>query len=334
MEENKKQLKQLVFNAPKAELHVHLEGSISLNFWEKHFPDLHQEILFFHYTKRKSLPIFLECMEKIHKSLNTPHLYYLACLDLLDQLIYENIKYVEITWAPGGAYEFHDIEPTEVFGAIQMALNAKKEFIDARILVDIIRNQNISIAKKMIDWISSENPKEVVGINFGGDEEKYKVDKFLCIFSQAKELGLGITIHAGESANEKEFIKSVRQVKPNRIGHATSLVSKHLIDQIVSTNYHIEACPTSNYILGYLSNQATHPSLLNLYINSSINTDDRTFFAPSLTEELLELLSNKILSIHDVATMQRNAVNSAFAKQDLRFLSEVNIFWSRFDGCS
>jgi len=304
MQENKKQLQQLVFNAPKAELHIHLEGSISLNFWRKYFPELYQEILSFHSTKKKSLPIFLECMEKIHKSLNTAKLYYLACLDLLDQLILENIKYVEITWAPGGIYEFHQVEPAEVFLEIQRALNERKEFIEAKILVDIIRNQNLSIAQKIIDWISLKSPKEVVGINFGGDEERYKVDKFLFIFSQAKKLGLGVTIHAGESVGEKELIESVQKVKPDRIGHATSLSSKDFIHQVINGNYHIEACPTSNYVLGYLSHKAMHPSLLNLDISSSINTDDRTFFTPTLTEELVELLNNNILSIHDVAVMQ------------------------------
>lgn len=330
MQKNKKQLQQLIFNAPKAELHIHLEGSISLNFWKKHFPKLYCEILSFHSMKKKSLPIFLECMEKIHKSLSTANLYYLACLDLLEQLILENIKYVEITWGPGGIYEFHHVKPEEVFREILRALNEKKELIEAKILVDIIRNQNLSIAQKMIDWIRLESPKEIVGINFGGDEEKYKVDKFLSIFSQAKKLGLGITIHAGESVDEKEFIESIQKVKPNRIGHATSLSSKDFIDQIVNGNYHIEACPTSNYILGYLSNKAKHPSLLNLDISSSINTDDRTFFMPTLTEELLELLNNNIISIRNVAIMQRNAVKNAFVKKDSKFLSEIDFFWSKF----
>ena len=319
-------------SAPKAELHVHLEGSGSLRYWENNFPELFKEIKNFLTLEKKSLPIFLQCMEKIHRALRTPEHYYDICVDFLDQAIKENIRYVEITWAPGGIWEFHKISPELAFQAISRAIYEKRYFIEARVLIDIIRNQPLCVADMIINWLKSYMPKEVVGINFGGDEGKYTVDPFIPIFSEAKSIGLGVSIHAGESIKEEKLMEAVRLVNPDRIGHATSLRSKNNIEEIVRKNIHIEASPKSNQALGYIENISDHPIIRHKHINASLNTDDRTFFSKSLTEEIENLLSINALDIYDVARFQIHAANSSFAKDNPLGLQKVINYWSNFNG--
>lgn len=317
------------YNAPKIELHLHLEGSLSDCFWKRHDLQVHNAILKFKQNSNKSLGVFLECMELIHRSLNTAESYYHAMCDLLDQLILENVKYVEITWAPGGIFEFHGVEPKNVFNAIKQAIADRKDLIDAKILVDIIRNQTLDIAQTILDWLANEKPAEVVGINFGGDEERFRVDPFLKIFQQAKALNLKISIHAGESVDESLMVDAIRKVKPNRIGHGTALKSKSIKQEIIECGIHIEACPSSNLCLGYLTSLDEHHGLVDDTLSVSINTDDRTFFSASITDEICSLENEGITNLKKIAHMQCEATKHAFSTTS-PFLAQVQNFWRQY----
>ncbi len=178
-----------LFDAPKIELHVHLEVSLSLSFWEKRDKNFTDELRFFQNSSKRSLPSFLSVFEKIHRALRTLDDHYEASIDLLDQLIGENIQYAEITWATVGILEFHQIEPSPVFQAIKRAIREKSDQIDAKILVDIIRNQPIELASRIANWLIQEKPKEVVGINFGGEEERFKITPFVELLQNLKRYG-------------------------------------------------------------------------------------------------------------------------------------------------
>ncbi len=320
-------IKQLLYSAPKAELHVHLEGSLSLDFWRQYDLKVFNAIQDFNRAANKSLGLFVDCMELIHRSLDSAQAYYLAIKNLLAQLIAENVKYVEITWAPSGIYEFHGVLPAEVFVGIKRAIDEVSPVIDCRILVDVIRSRPVAVASMLLDWLGTQRPAEVVGINFGGDEVRVTVDKFLDVFKYARSLGLGITIHAGEAVSEDVTIDAIRKVRPDRIGHGTSLVSQAVRTEIMQLALHVEACPTSNFVLGYLPSPEAHPVLCDGKISVSINTDDRTFFSNSLTDELNVLYTSNKISLDNIAVMQINAIDNAFAAVKTQLMHSVRGFW-------
>ena len=322
-------VRQFIFKAPKIELHIHLEGSLSLHYWRHRFPSIHKEICRFNSISYRNLPLFLEYMEKIHKALSTPFHYYSACLDVLDQLIAENIKYAEITWAPGGIWEFHKVEPSIVFKGIKLALEERRHLVDAKILVDLIRDQPSSINQMIVNWLKQCKCLEIVGINVGGNEEKSVVDNIMPVIEQVRDLELGISIHSGESTCEKVIIHTLDQIHPHRIGHGTTLKTNKGFDRIIDQKIHVEACPTSNYSLGYIRNKADHPVFLNNKISGSINTDDRTFFSKTLTDEIVDLIENQIITVNQIAKMQIQATIHSFEKRRLGGLNIISDYWSK-----
>jgi len=315
-----------LLDAPKIELHIHLEGSLSLSFWKNHDQEVLEELFSFQNSLKKSLPSFLSVFEKIHRALRTPDDYYKASIDLLDQLIAENVRYAEITWAPGGILEFHSVKPSAVFQAIQQAIHERKEQIDAKILVDVIRNQPLKLAFEVANWLVREKPSEVVGINFGGDEERFKITPFVELLKNLKSHGYKLTIHAGESVAEKELLNSVEQVSPNRIGHGTSLQTKEAILKLLERGISVEACPSSNECLGYLNKREKHPIFQFPEIRASVNTDDRSFFSKTLTEEIKELVFRGI-SFEKIARMQLQAVEDCFSRNKSDHLCYISKFW-------
>ena len=170
----------------------------------------------------------------------------------------------------------------------------------------------------------------MVGINFGGDEARCKAGSLLPIFNQEKDLGLGITIHAGESVNAHGRMEAIYKVKPNRVSHATAFASSACNEEIMQAGLHIEAYPTSNYILGYLSKQEIHPAICDLRLQCSIHTDYRTFFAKNLTEELFLFVGNQRLDLKDIASLQKNAINDAFTHISSLFIDMVTACWSQY----
>lgn len=314
-----------LFNAPKIELHLHLEGSLSLPFWEKRNKNLMEEISSFQNHPVRSLPNFLSIFEKIHRTLKSPEDYYEATIDLIDQLCKENILYAEITWAPGGILEFHAVEPPSVFQSIRKAIREKRDQIDIKILVDIIRNQPVELALQIANWLIQEKPREVVGINFGGDEERFKIAPFTRIFQNLKEHGYKLTIHAGESVNEEELMSSIEQVLPHRIGHGTSLRTQTAVDWLIQQNISVEACPFSNESLKYLNRCEQHPIFYFHDLRASLNTDDRSFFSYTLTDEMERLLQRGI-SIKKIAKMQLQAVDDCFSQKKVICLIKSGTF--------
>lgn len=326
---NSKSLESYIYSAPKIELHIHLEGSLTPSFWKKHNPQIHELIENFRASGIQSPINFFQCFEKIHKALYSPYHYYLATLNFLDQLIRERILYVEFTWAPGAIWEFHKIEPDKAFEAIQMAIEERRAFIQARVLIDIIRNQPISIAHLICSWLSKKKSSFIVGINSGGIESSDDLIPFHGLFQQLKAYGYKLTLHLGETIGEAELLELARLMKPDRIGHATCLRTNRGAIQLIDSKIHIEACPSSNQKLGYLQRNQKHPVFVFPRLKASLNTDDRSFFCSTLSGEILTLMRQGDLNLKQLAKMQVQAVKDRFETAFSLKIRQIQTFWLR-----
>lgn len=313
--------------APKAELHVHLEGSGSDAFWERQDPLIARMVRRFREHGEPDLDALLACMRAIHQSLSTPADYERLCADVLDRLIADGVRYAELTWAPGGLLEFHGVPPAPAYRAIERSLLGRRSEIDARLLVDLIRNQPLALAEEVVMWLRHDHPAFVVGVNVGGDEQRFPVQRLAPALVAARELRLGLSIHAGECVAEDVALDAIRAVRPDRVGHATSIASPKGIDVLVAASVHVEACPSSNTALGYLQDYTDHPILRFGRLRGSLNTDDRSFFRPSLTD-LLAMMLDAGIPLARLASLQRQAAHDAFAAAPCPALGEVDRYWS------
>lgn len=315
---------------PKAELHVHLEGSLSDQFWSSYDISVLESIRDFRSSQDRSLPRFLVCMEKIHRSLNTPEAYAEAFADLVESLIQDNVAYAEITWAPGAMLEFHKTNPADSYARIAEVMLQSERQIQTELLVDLIRNQSLDISAEVVSWLESDRPHRVVGVNIGGDEARYPITPMVTLLDRVRGLDLGISIHAGESTDEKQLLSAISAARPQRVGHAVKLESDYGLDEVLRSNVHIEACPSSNVSLGYLKTSCEHPLLLRHELRGSINTDDRSFFSSTLSKEIASLCEQGCISLADAARFQLFAVEDAFGPVGPGKLAEISNVWSRF----
>jgi adenosine deaminase len=315
---------------PKAELHVHLEGSLSDQFWSSYDTSVLESIGDFRSSQDRSLPRFLVCMEKIHRSLNSPEIYAEAFADLVKSLIQDNVAYAEITWAPGAMLEFHKTNPADVYACIAEVMLQSERQIQTELLIDLIRNQALDISAEVVSWLESDRPNRVVGVNIGGNEARFPIAPMVTLLDRARELGLGVSIHAGESTDEEQLLSAISAARPERVGHAVKLQSDYGLGEVLRSNVHIEACPSSNVSLGYLKNSCDHPLLVRPELRGSINTDDRSFFSSTLSEEIASLCEQGCISLADAARFQLFAVEDAFGPVGPGKLAEISNSWSRF----
>lgn len=323
-------VRQLCQELPKAELHVHLEGSLSDQFWRNYDSSVLKSIGDFRASQVRSLPSFLVCMEKIHHALSTPESYGAAFADLIESLIRDNIAYAEITWAPGPMLEFHKTSPENVYACIADVMAQRSGEIQTELLVDLIRNQSLETSAEVMFWLESDRPNRVVGVNIGGDEARFPVKPMVTLLDRARRLELGVSIHAGESTDEEQLLSAIAVARPDRVGHAATLRSADGLTAVLRSNVHIEACPSSNVELGYLKNACDHALLSRHELRGSINTDDRSFFSPTLSGEIASLCEQGCISLADVARFQLFAVEDAFGPVGPGKLAAVSTAWRRF----
>lgn len=188
-------LQEFLHSLPKAELHLHLEGSVQPETLREIDPSLSLDAISanLHYT---GFAGFLKAYVWVAKKLNTPHAYALATRRLLESLQQQNVTYAEITLSAGVIlWKQEQIEP------ILEAVTAEaKRFDKVQVgwILDAIRQFGVDEAARVFAIAKECRSVGVVGIGIGGDEERGPASWFEQLYRRAKIAGLGLTCHAGE----------------------------------------------------------------------------------------------------------------------------------------
>lgn len=164
----------------------------------------------------------------------------------------------------------------------------------------------------------------IQGVGLGGREDHVDPAEFADFFNLARDWGLCTTAHAGEFSGSDYIERTLTYLKPQRLGHALSLVdSPELMDQIRAEGIHIESCPGSNLRTGAARSLSTHPllKLLTQGISCSVNTDDPLLFSNSLADEFIQLLLHTPLTASQACFLLHQARERCFAYKYLYPLS-------------
>lgn len=181
------------------------------------------------------------------------------------------------------------------------------------------QTENAAIIKKAIKYKN----RGVVGIDLAGPiqinnhSKTFKAKQISHLVKEAKNAGLGVTIHTGEATNVDEMWEVIEELSPDRIGHGIACVNdprlmKHLCD------YHIvlETCPTSNLHTKLIKNfdhmRTIYTTLKENHVPFTINTDGPEMQRISLRGEYELLLINDILEKEDLLNANEVASKSSF----------------------
>ena len=320
---------------PKIELHCHLDGSIrpstivemASKDAEITLPttDL-DELIKEHLRvpeKCESLGEYLTRFELPGKILQTKEGLSRAVYELMEDAESENIKYIEIRFAPN-FHVFRGLTLAEIVeGAIEGLDRGEQELggIRGGLLLCSMRHLGSTEGKEIAEVGAKYLGKGVVGMDLAGGETPFPPELHRETFDLARELGHRITIHAGETGIGENVLKSVELLHAERIGHGIFCKGHPPSLQYCKDNdILLEVCPTSNLHTKAFPDYASHP-IKYLYqqgIKLNLSTDNRTVSGINLTHEYQMMVDNCGFTKEHFKKMYIDSVNASFATQDLK----------------
>ncbi|HGD1770531.1 TPA: adenosine deaminase [Streptococcus agalactiae] len=308
----------------KAELHCHLDGSLSLpairklaNMADIILPSSDKELRKYVIApaQTESLVDYLKTFEFIRPLLQTKEALRFAAYDVARQAALENVIYIEIRFAPELSMDKGLTASDTVLAVLEGLADAQKEFnIVARALVCGMRQSSHKTTKDIIKHIVDLAPKGLVGFDFEGDEFSYPTDSLVDLIQEVKRSGYPMTLHAGECGCAKHIADSLN-LGIKRMGHVTALTGQRdLIKRFVEEDAVAEMCLTSNLQTKAASSIQSFPyqELYDAGGKITINTDNRTVSDTNLTKEYSLFVTYFGTKIEDFLVFNQNAVKASF----------------------
>jgi aminodeoxyfutalosine deaminase len=268
---------------PKAELHLHLEGSVEpetlheldANTSVEEFRALYQYADF---------DAFLKAFGAIGKRLRTPEDYGLITRRLLDRLAAQNVRYAEIILA-AGVVLWKGQEFAPIFEAVREA--AEESPVEVRWIFDAVRQFGPEQGMQIARWAAERVDRGVVALGIGGSEERGPAEWFTETYAFARSAGLRLLAHAGESTGP-ESVWAALQLGAERIGHGIAAVrDAALMRHLREHDIPLEICITSNLVTGVVKRIEEHPvrRIYDAGVPIVISTDDPAMFGCTLVGE-------------------------------------------------
>lgn len=299
---------------PKVELHMHLDGSIPLEYVKEKYNLTDNEIeeKMVASKKCKNLNDYLTCFDFPISIMQTKQELREITIELLKELKLQNVVYVEIRFAP----QFHTSKGLTQEEVVATVIDAKNSVdIKSNIILCVMRGKdNMKANYETVDIAKKYLGKGVCALDLAGAEALYKTENYKEIFEYAKKNNIPFTIHAGE-ADGVASINSALSFGARRIGHGVRAIEDDgLIQKLKEENIVLEVCPTSNIQTCICDSYSTHPieKLLNLGVVITVNTDNMTVSNTTLANEYINLVENTNISYDNLVKMNINALNAAF----------------------
>ena len=311
---------------PKAELHVHLEGTAP--------PDLIRRL-----AERNGLPVPEGLFDGPHRFAYTDFLDFLRAYDRAASVIrtaddyrdvvYEYLAgcardgavYVELTASPDHAALVGLNDEEHMDGIARGIDDARREFgIEGRVLISCVRNFGVEQALRVARYAAQRPHPYVVGFSMAGDEENFPAGDYAEAFAIAAEAGLGCTVHAGEWAGA-DSVRAGLTLPVTRIGHGVRAIEDPaLVEELAARAIVLECCPTSNVVLGAFPSYEEHPlpRLAAAGVKVTLGSDDPPYFGASIGGEY-EICAERFgFDDETLRAITRTAIEAAFCDETLK----------------
>jgi adenosine deaminase len=311
---------------PKAELHVHLEGTAT--------PDLVRRI-----AERNGLEVpegvfaapdrfawrdfldFLNTYNMVCSVIRSGEDYRDITYEYLASCARDGAIYVELT-ASIDHSRIAGIGDAEHWEGIAAGIDdARRDHgIEARILSVAVRNYGVERAVEIAELTAARPHPYVVGFSLAGDEAGYPPEPFVEAYRVAEKAGLGCTVHAGEWAGAAS-VRGALELPVTRISHGVRAIEDPaLVAELARRQITLEVCPTSNVVLGVFPTYEAHPFpvLREAGIPLTLGSDDPPYFGASVGGEYAVARDHFGLDDAELVAITRTAVEASFAEPELR----------------
>jgi len=328
---------EFIRQLPKAELHLHIEGSLEpelrfrlaeRNKIELPYRDIEEmrKSYIFH-DLSSFLPVYYDAMSV----LRTARDFYDLAWAYLERGASENVRYAEIFFDPQ-AHTSRGVEfPTLISGLRSAVLDARRLLgIRAQLIMCILRDHSAEYAMATL-MESLPYRDSIIGIGLDSDERDNPPEKFAAVFRRAREEGFRITMHCDvDQQNTTEHIRQCLDlINVERIDHGVNILEDAaLVEQALGRGIGFTVCPVSNrYVTGDLKARELR-EMLDRGLRATINSDDPAYFAAYVTDNLGAVVEAGGLSEADIVQLERNAFEVSWLptgpKEDL--LAELDRF--------
>lgn len=318
-------IESFIRRLPKAELHLHLEGTIRpetvVELSRRHDKNpltLEQAQAFYNFTDFTG---FIMGFRSVTERLVTPEDYALIATRMMEQLAAQGVVHAEVYISVGVIYLWRNHAEGAV-DPIFAALDKAREEASARLglslywIFDAVRHFPPEQAERVFHDAARLRKKypSIVGIGLGGDERRTGSEPFRAMFAEAATHGLRLTNHAGETTGP-EAIREALSIGSERVGHALSAIRDfHLLEELKEKQIPLELNPTSNIRTGQCANFAAHP--LRQYFNEgllvTLNSDDPAFFGSDLAGEYVLAHQEQGFTRDELRTLASNSIKASF----------------------
>ncbi|MFB3917825.1 MAG: adenosine deaminase [Terriglobales bacterium] len=284
--------KTFIAALPKAELHLHLEGTIEPDtlgeLARMHGQELAPEAArrIYQYTDFTG---FLLAFRDVMKYLKTPEDYELITYRLMQRLAAENVLHAEVYISVGACLRWgRNFE--EIFEGLDRGrARGERDFhVSLLWIFDAVRHFGPQAAQCVAELAVPRRERHVVGIGIGGDERLAAPELFADVYRYAARHGLRLTAHAGETIGPESVWGALRVLRAERIGHGLNCwKDRELLAHLVQEQVPVEVSVSSNLRTGCIKKLSQHPlkSYFDLGLMVTLNTDDPAMFETSIGRE-------------------------------------------------
>ena len=328
---------------PKAELHVHLEGSIrppmAATLAERHglrLPgsDRGPEGIERAFEFRSFLD-FLRLYIKVSRCLFTVQDLRDVVVDLASRHAEQGVRYAEVTFTPL-THRARGISADVLWAGLRegRAEAVRRHGVHMRWVFDVVRSMPQQ-AEATVDFavgMDARDPGSVVGLGVGGPEaDHFPMEDIGRAFDRGRAMGFKSLPHAGENAGAASLWTAVKRLRADRIGHGVRcLEDAALVDALVQAGTPLEVCPTSNVVLGVFESMQAHPlpRLLDAGLAVTLASDDPPMFGTDLITEYARCIEAFAWDAKRIAAMAAASVRHSFmptALADAMLMAQADV---------
>ena len=317
-----------ILSIPKAELHLHLEGTIDpstlLELRDRHgrngtLAEVEQLYRYHDFTG------FMMAFKAITEDLKTPADYEFIAYRMMEKLKAENVLHAEV-YVSVGVCLFRNQDFDAIFEGLERGrIHGERDFgVSVLWIYDAVRHFGPEAAQKVAELAVRHKRPSVVGFGIGGDERRAAPELFRDVYAYAADHGLRLTAHAGETTGP-DSIWGALNLRAERIGHGlTAWHDLELVEELATRQIPVEICITSNLRTGVCTSLADHPvkNYFDEGVMVTLNTDDPALFATSLSREYQIAQESFGFTAEHLREIARNSFEASFLSPEkkLQFL--------------
>jgi adenosine deaminase len=311
----------LIHALPKAELHLHLEGSLEpeqlMEFADRNKVDIPFKSLD---DVRKAyefsnLQDFLDIYYQGMSVLQTEADFHDLTDAYLKRVAADNVRHVEVFFDPQGHTERGIPFDVPITGILKALDAAKARYgITYRLIMCFLRHLSEDEAfktwKEAGPWLD-----RIHGVGLDSSENGHPPSKFAGVYQAAREAGLKLVAHAGEEGPPSYVYEAVDELKVDRLDHGNrSLEDEALVARLRDTGMTLTVCPLSNLSLCVVDDLKDHPlkKMLALGLKVTVNSDDPAYFGGYVNQNLRETAKAVGLTREEIITLARNSFAGSF----------------------